>query len=144
MFVFWVECGDPRLSLRNMKMQWNYKNLTKFNKVIKSKQNQSSKKSFSTLQCWSTVWPEQSKIDWNESSSFPVNPLLRQVNLPSQQTLLNFAKTSKMDSDKSSQVTKLQGEIAELQNKLDSKQYKDEKQKKELAAEKAKKEEELK
>jgi hypothetical protein len=49
-----------------------------------------------------------------------------------------------MDSDKSSQVTKLQGEIAELQNKLDSKQYKDEKQKKELAAEKAKKEEELK
>jgi hypothetical protein len=46
--------------------------------------------------------------------------------------------------DTTSQLTKLQGEISELQNKLDHKMYKDEKQRKELIAEKAKKEEEAK
>ena len=46
--------------------------------------------------------------------------------------------------DSVSQLTKLQGEIAELQNKLDKKMYKDEKQRKDLVAEKVKKEEEAK
>jgi len=41
-------------------------------------------------------------------------------------------------------LEKLNLEIAEIQNKLDNKLYKDEKQKKDLIAEKAKKEEEAK
>ncbi len=43
-----------------------------------------------------------------------------------------------------SKLDKLNHEIAELQNKLDNKLYKDEKQRKDLIAEKAKKEEEAK
>ena len=46
-------------------------------------------------------------------------------------------------SDKSSQVERLQNEITDLQGKIDHKQYKDDRQKRELMADITKKEEEV-